>query len=125
MCGCNKKINGMSKKRMNGFGSAASGMLPILAGFVVGKIATKQLTALSTNPDTGNLVKVAAGLFFASKSGFLGGVAQGLALQGASELVTKVIPDSIGLLPPGMPARYLAGIDSDPGAIQPGATLAF
>lgn len=109
MCGCNKKINGMSKKRMNGFGSAASGLLPILAGFVVGKIATKQLTALSSNPQTGNLVKVGAGLFFASKSGFMGGLFQGIALQGASELVANVIPDSIGLLPPGMPARYIAG----------------
>lgn len=108
MCGCNK-INGMSKKRISGFGSAASSLLPILAGYMVGKIATKQLTALSANPNTGDLIKVGAGLFFASKSGFMGGLATGVALQGASNLVSQVLPDSIGLLPPGMPARYLAG----------------
>lgn len=109
MCGCNK-INGMKRKRISGFGSAASNLLPILAGYAIGQIATKQLTALSTSPTTGNLVKVAAGLFFADKSGFLGGVAQGIALNGAAGFVMPELERAgIGLLPPGMPARYMAG----------------
>lgn len=108
MCGCNK-INGMKRKRISGFGSAASNLLPILAGYMVGKVASKQLTALSSNPKTGDLIKVGAGLFFASKSGFMGGFASGIALEGASNLISEVLPDSIGLLPPGAPARYIAG----------------
>ena len=110
MCGCNKKINGMGKKRMNGFGSAASNLLPVLAGYAIGQIATKQLTALSSNPTTGNLVKVAAGLFFAGKPGFMGGLAEGVALNGAVGFVMPALENAgIGLLPPGTPARYLAG----------------
>lgn len=110
---------------MRGFGSTASGLLPILAGFVVGKIATKQLTALSSNPMTGNLIKVGAGLFFASKSGFLGGLAEGIALEGASSLIAPTLESAgIGILPPGVPSRYLAGFD-DPGTIDQGANLKF
>lgn len=113
MCGCNKKINGMSKK-IRGFGSignAVSDLLPVLAGFAVGQIATKQLTFLSSNPDTGNMVKLAAGLFFAGSKGFVGGMAKGVALQGAAGLAMPVLESSgLGLLPPGVPARYIAGI---------------
>jgi hypothetical protein len=113
MCGCNKKINGMSKK-IRGFGSignAVSDLLPVLAGFAVGQIATKQLTFLSSNPGTGNMVKLAAGLFFAGSKGFVGGMAKGVALQGAAGLAMPVLESSgLGLLPPGVPARYIAGI---------------
>ena len=113
MCGCNKKINGMSKK-IRGFGSignAVSDLLPVLAGFAVGQIATKQLTFLSSNPGTSNMLKLAAGLFFASSKGFVGGMAKGVALQGAAGLAMPVLESSgLGLLPPGVPARYIAGI---------------
>jgi hypothetical protein len=112
MCGC-KKVNGMSKK-IRGFGSignAVSDLLPVLAGFAVGQIATKQLTFLSSNPGTGNMVKLAAGLFFAGSKGFVGGMAKGVALQGAAGLAMPVLESSgLGLLPPGVPARYIAGI---------------
>lgn len=127
MCGC--KINGfkkMAKKhRMSGFGSAASGLLPILAGFVVGKIATKQLTALSNNQNTGNLIKIAGGLFFASKAGFLGGLAEGIALEGATNLIAGPLESAgIGFVTPGNQARWIAGIP-DPGTIESGSDLKF
>lgn len=113
MCGCNK-INGMKSKSIRGFGSignAVSDLLPVLAGFAVGQIATKQFTFLSSNPGTGNMVKLAAGLFFAGSKGFVGGMAKGVALQGAAGLAMPVLESSgLGLLPPGVPARYIAGI---------------
>ncbi len=113
MCGCNK-INGMKRKSIRGFGSignAVSDLLPVLAGFAVGQIATKQLTFLNSNPGTGNMVKLAAGLFFAGSKGFVGGMAKGVALQGAAGLAMPVLESSgLGLLPPGVPARYIAGI---------------
>lgn len=110
MCGCNKKINGMSKKGMRGFGSAASDLLPILGGYALGQILTKQLTFLNSNPQTGNLIKVGAGLFFAGKGGFMGGLAKGVALNGAAGFVMPALESAgVGLLPPGAPARYLAG----------------
>lgn len=126
MCGC--KISGMKKRRISGFGSigsTAGELLPIVAGYAAGQILTKQLTFLSANPTTGNLVKVAAGLFFAGSKGFMGGLAKGVALNGAAGFVMPVLEQSgLGLLPPGMPARYIAGVP-EPDAVNTGDTIGF
>lgn len=127
MCGC--KINGMSKKnRISGFGgigSAAGELLPVLAGYALGNIAKRQLTFLSANPTMGNIVQVAAGLFFAGNKGMIGGLAKGIALNGAAGFVMPVIEQSgLGLLPPGMPARYIAGVP-EPDAILADAPIGY
>jgi len=128
MCGCNKSINGMSKKGIKGFGSIGKNLgelVPVLVGYAVGQIAQKQLTFLSANPTTGNLVKLAAGLFMAGNSGFVGGMAKGVALNGAAGFVMPILEQSgLGLLPPGVPARYIAGIP-EPDQIQTGETLGY
>lgn len=113
------------QKSIRGFGSSAADLLPILAGFAAGQIVSKQLTFLSANPTTGNLVKVAAGLFFAGNKGFMGGLAKGVALNGAAGFVMPVLEQSgLGLLPPGMPARYIAGVP-EPGTINTGDAIGF
>lgn len=127
MCGCNK-INGMKKRRISGFGgigSAAGELIPVVAGYAAGQILSKQLTFLSANPTMGNLVKVAAGLFFAGNKGMIGGLAKGIALNGAAGFVMPVLEQSgLGLLPPGMPARYIAGVP-EPDAILTDAPIGY
>ena len=99
------------KKSIGGIGKTLTEMLPIVGGYVIGQIATKQLTFLSSNPGMGNIVKLGAGLFLSGNKGFIGGLAKGVALNGAAGLVMPVVEGAgLGLLPPGVPARYIAGI---------------
>ena len=100
--------------------------LPAAIGFVAADLLTKNLAFLSTNPTMGNLVKVAGGAFLATQSGMLSGVGVGIAANGVVAFAKPVFNlNGVGLLPPGVPSRYLAGT---PGAVPAdggAATLKF
>lgn len=110
-------MNGMKRRkrsRVHGFGdiqnTVMNGVLPAAAGYVAGDVLTKQLTFLASNANTGNLVKLAAGIFLSGQRGFVGGMGVGLAANGAVGFILPALKNSgIALLPPGVPARYLAG----------------
>lgn len=115
----------MAKRSLGNIGSGAGELLPILAGFAAGQILTKQLTFLSANPAMGNIIKIGAGLFFSGGKGFVSGLAKGVALQGATGLAMPVLENAgIALLPPGVPARYIAGIP-EPGEIETAEPIGF
>lgn len=126
MCGCSiKGKKPMAKSKLGNIGNAAGELLPIVAGFAAGQILSKQLTFLSANPTMGNLVKIGAGLFLSGGKGFVAGMAKGIALNGAAGVVMPVLENSgIGLLPPGVPARYIAGIPA-PDEVEPGQPIGF
>lgn len=112
MCSC---MNGMKKrKKVAGFGDMQNTLIgeviPAAAGILVGNVLSKQLTFLASNPTTGALVKVAGGLFLAGQRGFLGGMGVGIAAEGAAAVLLPSLKSAgIALLPPGVPARQLAG----------------
>lgn len=126
MCGCNK-INGMARrKRISGLkdiGGAAMSLLPIVGGLALAKVLDK--TAIGGKYQ--NIVKLAGGLVLAtSMKGAFSQVGIGLALSGAQDIVNPALASAgIGLLEPGVPARYIAGLDDAPGAIKTDAPLGF
>lgn len=111
-------MNGMKKKgKMRGINAGGvvniltQQALPAAIGFVAADLITKNLSFLSTNPTMANLVKVAGGAFLASQGGgMLSGVGVGIAANGVVAFAKPVFNlNGVGLLPPGIPSRYLAG----------------
>lgn len=113
MCGCNK-INGMKRKRrISGLGDAAgiaTGLLPVLGGYLLANVVQKQFLSGSAY---GNVIKLGGGLVLASMTkGVISQLGVGMALNGAVEIAQPALESSgLGLLPPGAPARYVAGFD--------------
>jgi len=111
MCGC--QMNGMKRrKKISGLSDVtgiATGLLPIFGGFLLANIVEKQLLAGTTY---GNIVKLGGGLVIASMTtGMVSKLGMGMALNGAVDLAQPSLESAgLGLLPPGMPARYVAGI---------------
>lgn len=109
MCGCN--IGKMKRKKMNGLGDIggiASGLLPILCGYLIANVVEKQFL---TGTTYGNIVKLGGGLAIASMTkGTIAQLGVGMALNGAVDIAQPALESAgLGLLPPGAPARYLAG----------------
>jgi len=109
MCGC--QINGMKRKRkisgLGDMGGIASGLLPIVGGYLLGNIVEKQFLSGTTY---GNIVKLGGGIALAAMSkGLVAQLGVGMAVNGAVDFVVENVP-GINLLPPGMPARYVAGL---------------
>lgn len=123
MCSC---MNGMKKRKRVG-ALNTGGMIDILtqqalpaaAGFLLADLATKNLSFLSTNPTLGNGIKVAAGALLAGQGGMMAGLGVGMAANGVVSFAKPVFNLSgMGLLPPGMPSRYLAGVPDQPGVMK-------
>lgn len=111
MCGCN--INSMKRKRrISGLGDAGSiamGILPLAGGFLLANVVAKQLGAGTAKYS--NLIKIGGGLALASMTkGTISKLGVGMALNGIADIGQGAIESAgLGLLPPGAPARYLAG----------------
>lgn len=115
MCSC---MNGMKKR--NRMGALKTGglvnivtqeALPVAVGYLVGDLLTKNLSFLSSNPIMGNVIKIGAGVLLAGQGGgMMAGLGVGVAANGVVNFAKPVFKlDGMGLLPPGMPSRYLAG----------------
>ena len=92
-------------------------VLPLAAGYLAGRVLSKQLTFLNQNPATGNLVKLAGGTSMAMQGGMLGGLGVGLAVNGAAGFIEPVLDSSgRGLLPPGVPSYQVNGLGDGYGA---------
>lgn len=110
MCDCN--INGMKRKRrisgLNDIGGIATGLLPILGGYLLANVVEKQFLSGTTY---GNIVKLGGGLAVAAMTkGVISQLGVGMALNGAVDIAQPALESTgLGLLPPGAPARYLAG----------------
>ena len=125
MCGCNK-INGKMGKRKRIGAFKTSGVIntitqqavPAALGFLAADLLTKNLSFLSSNPTVGNGVKIVAGAFLAGQGGMLGGLGVGMAANGVVSFAKPVFNlNGMGLLPPGVPSRYLAGVP-EPGEME-------
>jgi len=108
MCGCN--IGKMARKRkISGLGDAvgiATNLLPLVGGFILGSVIEKQFLSGTTY---GHIVKLGGGIALASMTkGMISQAGVGMALNGAVDFIQENMP-TIGLLPPGVPARYIAG----------------
>ena len=105
-------MNGMKrKKRISGLGDAGSialGILPTVAGYLLGNVVEKQFLAGSTY---GNIVKLGAGVAIAAMTkGTVANLGVGMAINGAVSIAQPALESAgLGLLPPGAPARYMAG----------------
>jgi hypothetical protein len=99
-----KKISGLGD-----MGGIASGLLPILGGYLLGNVVEKQFLSGTTY---GNIVKLGGGIALAAMSkGLVAQLGVGMALNGAVDIAQPALESAgLGLLPPGMPARYVAGI---------------
>jgi len=117
MCGC---MNGM-KKRKSRMGALKTGglvnivtqeALPVALGYLAADLLTKNLSFLSSNPTVGNAVKIGAGVLLAGQGGgMMAGLGVGIAANGVVSFAKPVFNlNGVGLLPPGMPSRYLSGI---------------
>lgn len=113
MCSCNgmkrkhKKINGLNT---GGIGNILmQEAIPAALGFLAADLATKNLSFLSSNPTIGNVVKIAGGALLASSGGgMMAGLGVGIAANGVVSFAKPVF--NLGLLPPGNPSRYVAGL---------------
>lgn len=110
-------MNGMKRRKRigalnaGGIGSTLINQaLPVAVGFLAGKLLTKNISFLSSNPTMGNVVKIAGGALLAGQGGMLAGVGVGIAADGVASFAGPVFNISgMGLLPPGNPSRYVAG----------------
>lgn len=117
MCGC---MNGMKKRKNRMSGLKTGGLvnivtneaLPVALGYLAADLLTKNLSFLSSNPTVGNAVKIGAGVLLAGQGGgMMAGLGVGIAANGVVSFAKPVFNLSgVGLLPPGMPSRYLSGI---------------
>lgn len=112
---CSSCMNGMKrKKRINGFNTGGMGntliqeAVPAAIGFLAADLLTKNLSFLSSNPTIGNAVKIVGGAILAGQGGFLAGIGVGISANGVVSFAKPVF--NMGLLPPGNPSRYVAGL---------------
>ena len=111
-------MNGMKrKKRIGALNAGGIGnvliqeAVPAALGFLAADLLTKNLSFLSSNPTIGNVVKIGAGALIAGQGGMLAGVGIGIAANGVVSFAKPVFNlNGMGLLPPGNPSRYVAGI---------------
>lgn len=114
MCGCN--IGKMARKRrisgLGDAGSIATGLLPILGGYLLGNIVEKQFLS---GTSYGNVVKLGGGILLASMSkGMVAQLGVGMALNGAVDIAQPALESAgLGLLPPQLPSRWVAGIPQE------------
>lgn len=99
------------RRKISGFGDAGSvamGILPVVGGYLLGNIIEKQFLAGSSY---GTIAKLGGGVLLASMTkGTIAQLGIGIAINGAAELGEAMLSKTgLGLLPPGAPARYLAG----------------
>ena len=114
MCGCS--ITGkMGKKRksirgLGDAGSIAMGILPTLGGFLLANVVQKQFLSGS---EYANTIKLVGGVAIAAMTkGTISQLGVGMALNGAAAIAQPALEQAgIGLLPPGSPARYIAGFE--------------
>ena len=128
MCGCNQ-ISGMKRrKRISGLsdaGSIATGILPVLGGYLLANVVQKQFLSGSSYA---NIVKLGGGIILASMTkGMISQLGVGMALNGAVDIAKPALESAgLGLLPPGDPSRYIAGVPYDGGSVVvPGQPLGF
>lgn len=110
-------MNGKRKKRIGALNAGGIGnvliqeAVPAALGFLAADLLTKNLSFLSSNPTIGNVVKIGAGALIAGQGGMLAGVGVGIAANGVVSFAKPVFNlNGMGLLPPGNPSRYVAGI---------------
>lgn len=123
MCGC--QMNGMKRrKRIGAFKTSGvidtitQQALPAALGYLAADLLTKNLSFLSSNPTIGNVVKIGAGALLAGQGGMFGGLGVGMAANGVVSFAKPVFNlNGVGLLPPGVPSRYLAGVP-EPGEME-------
>ena len=99
-----RKISGLGDA-----GSIAMSILPTAAGFLLANVVTKQLGGGAAQYS--NIIKIGGGLALASMTkGFVSQLGVGMALNGVAAIGQGALETAgVGLLPPGAPARYLAG----------------
>lgn len=125
MCSC---MNGMKRKRrisgLGDAGSIATGLLPILGGYLLGNVIEKQFLSGTTY---GNIVKLGGGIVLASMSkGFVSQLGVGMALNGAVDIAQPALESAgLGLLPPSMPSRWVAGIPQETITNPAGGAIGF
>lgn len=111
MCSC---MNGMKRKRrisgISDAGSIAMSILPTVAGYLLGNVIEKNFLAGSTY---GNIAKLGGGIVLASMTkGTVANLGVGMAINGAVSIAQPALESAgLGLLPPGAPARYMAGFE--------------
>jgi len=123
MCSCN--IGKMRKRKISGLGDAgsiATGLLPVLGGFLLANVVEKQFLSGTTY---GNIVKLGGGILIASMTkGMVAQLGVGMALNGAVAVAQPALKsDGLGLLPPSMPSRWVAGIPQE--TINAGGNIGF
>lgn len=127
MCGC--QIGKMAKKgkRISGIGDAGSiamNLLPIVGGYLLGNVVEKQFLS---GTSYANIAKLAGGVIIASMTkGTIAQLGVGMALNGAVDIAQPALESAgLGLLPPGAPARYMAGFYPDQGKTFDGQQFPF
>jgi len=113
MCGCNITGKMAKKKRISGLGDAGSiamSILPTVGGYLLANVVAKQFFAGSQYANT---FKLAAGIGIAAMTkGTFAQIGVGMAINGAAGIAGPAIESAgLGLLPPGAPARYIAGFE--------------
>ena len=102
------------RKRISGLGDAgsiATGLLPILGGFLLGSVLEKQFLSGTTY---GNIAKLGGGILIASMTkGFVSQLGAGMALNGAVSIAQPALESSgLGLLPFGAQTYAIQGLDN-------------
>lgn len=125
MCGC-QNIGKMARKRkisgLGDAGSIATGLLPVLGGYLLANVVEKQFLSGTTY---GNIVKIGGGILLASMTkGMVAQLGVGMALNGAVDIAQPALESAgLGLLPPAMPSRWVAGIPQE--TINAGGNIGF
>ena len=115
--------NGMKRKKIGALktGGIANILIqeavPAAVGFLAADLLTKNLSFLSSNPTMASVVKIGGGALLAAQGGgMFAGIGVGMAANGVVSFAKPVFNmTGMGLLPPGMPSRYLAGT---PGTLE-------
>lgn len=123
MCGCNKSINGM-KKRKKATRRRRSGIRGLNAGTfltqtalpgIVGAVAAGFLPKLGIPAQYQNYAALGAGLLLnvATNNPMLNAAGVGMAVVGGAAVLSDLLDGQIGLglLPPGVPSRGIAGAE--------------
>lgn len=128
MCNCMNGYKSKKKRGVNGFSNglqsvAMNDVLPATVGYLAGEVLDKQLTMFAGNSTTGNIIKLAGGIFLAAQGGSLiTRMGIGLAANGAVGFALPALQKAniagVNLLPPGSYAAKLSGFDA-PNASNP------